>query len=109
MSERIKNITVFLRYLAFIIVVYTIIVHPVTEPFKILDHDFYELTDFNGEEERNEKEKQEEDSKNEEIEFHTINYSYHYYANNQESSMYMNPKILWNFSMEILIPPPQRI
>lgn len=109
MSLRLHSIIDILKQIAFIVVIYAIVIQPAVQTFSFFSQYHYELMDLEGDEDTNKEEKQEDDSRDEKIDFDNVNTNYNQYPYNQGSSSYINPKLLWNFNQEIPIPPPERV
>jgi len=103
------NILTLLRQFAFIAVVYALVIQPVAATFAVVSQADYELADFDGGEKDTEDESQEEERDEEKINLqiahiHASDFSYY-----NRLSCHNEQSLLLNFSLEILIPPPEQV
>ncbi|WP_109299196.1 hypothetical protein [Aquimarina sp. AU474] len=112
MNEKKENIKNFLRQTIFILVVFTMIIQPITQTFAFFTQSDYELANYDYDKDtkkkKKKKEKKEKDSKDEKIEIQVSEYSY-LFANNKKSLCSWAQASLWDVHLEILIPPPERV
>ncbi|WP_299438501.1 hypothetical protein [uncultured Aquimarina sp.] len=108
MNDKTQNSIHFFRQFAFIFVVCTMVIQPVTQAFDFLFLEDYELVNYdwdkNAEEEK--KEKQEKDKK---IEIRLTSDYFHQSTYNKKSLYSWSQTSLWDVHLEIPIPPPEQV
>lgn len=105
------NIMSYLKRLVLTMVLSAILLQLSAQTVAFLsDSDYqFELVGFDGQEESEQEEKQDDDSKDEKIEIQVLDSYNDLFSFLSERSSYNPLESLWNFSMDIPIPPPERI
>ncbi len=104
MNMKLSHIISFSKHFAIIIVLYAIVVQPVTQALDLLSQAEYELVNIDLEEDSSEDEFEKED-KNKKI---ATQLPYKYPTYIQKFKDYNNNNLLCKFLQEILIPPPKQ-
>ncbi|MFD2561257.1 hypothetical protein [Aquimarina rubra] len=108
MNDKTQHNIHFFRQFAFVFVVCTMVIQPVTQTFDFLFQDDYELVNYDWDKNA-EKEKQEKDGKDEKIEILlTSDYSYHVSYHKKSFCSWLQTS-LWDVHLEIPIPPPEMV
>lgn len=104
-----SNILSFIRYSVFFTVLFGVLLQPAIKTITFFTEDGFELVELGMGEDSDEEGNQEDDSKDEKIELQILNSSQINFAFLSECSCYKVLQSLWDFDIEIPIPPPEFI
>ena len=102
-----NNIVSFIKYGIFFTVLFGVLLQPVTKTIAFLAEDGFELVELGAGEDPDEEGNQEDDSKDEKIELQVLNTQQINFAYLSKNSCYKILQFLWDFNLEIPIPPPE--
>jgi hypothetical protein len=86
-----------------------VLLQPIGQTIALFTNDNIELVKVDWEEDFDEEEKQEDDCKDEKNEFKILNSLDHHFLYASEYSCYQILQSLYDFDLEILIPPPKQV
>lgn len=103
------NILSFIRYSVFFTILFGMLLQPTAKTIAFFAEDGFELVELGMEEDSDEEGSQEDDSKDEKMELQVLNSHQVNFAYLSKSSCYKVLQSLWDFDLEIPIPPPELV
>ena len=107
MTNQKLNIGAFLRFIAFLVALFAMIIHPMINSLTFHDKSGYEFVDLDIQEDCSEKENQEEENKEEKIKLQFVSSRHHSIVLTKKASTFGKQYPKLEFTLRIHVPPPE--